>query len=76
MSGNLWEWTEDWYHSTFVGAPTDGSAWVSPTGTERVDRGGSFFRAGAHLRSAERGPAPTDIRSAQEGARCVRVQAR
>ncbi len=26
--GNVWEWTADLYHVSFVGAPGDGSAWV------------------------------------------------
>ena len=43
MVGNVWEWVEDWYHDTYTGAPTDGSAWVTPTGSYRVMRGGSWF---------------------------------
>ena len=27
LSGNVWEWCQDWYHSSYDGAPTDGSAW-------------------------------------------------
>ena len=42
MSGNVWEWVEDWYHSSYTGAPTDGSAWLSPAGSNRVFRGGSW----------------------------------
>jgi len=40
MAGNAIEWTADWYHNSYVGAPTDGSAWLDPVGTYRVMRGG------------------------------------
>ena len=29
MHGNVWEWCQDHWHSSYKGAPTDGSAWVS-----------------------------------------------
>ena len=29
MVGNVWEWTQDCYHTSYNGAPTDGSAWAS-----------------------------------------------
>ena len=28
MLGNAWEWTADCWHPSYVGAPTDGSAWT------------------------------------------------
>ncbi len=29
MSGSVWQWVEDVYHDSYVGAPTDGSAWTA-----------------------------------------------
>ncbi len=28
MLGNVWEWTEDCWHESYAGAPSDGSAWM------------------------------------------------
>lgn len=39
MAGSVWEWTQDWYRSSYEGAPTDASAWESPPGSGRVIRG-------------------------------------
>jgi formylglycine-generating enzyme required for sulfatase activity len=54
MHGNVWECCEDWYHETYYGAPTDGSAWL--TGGEmlqyRVLRGGYWNSHATYLRSA------------------------
>jgi len=58
MLGNVWEWTEDWYHTTYIGAPDTGyPAWTSPETLSRTKRGGGFndgfsvvrvsYRAGA-----------------------------
>jgi len=72
MSGNLWEWNEDWYHSNYDGAPDDGSAWVAPTGSSRVRRGGGFYHAAVSMRVAKRFYDTPTIRLANLGARCVR----
>jgi len=72
MAGNVWEWVEDWWHANYSGAPTDGSAWVVPSGTPRVKRGGGFDRSAWYLRSAYRHDAAPTYRDASHGARCVR----
>ena len=57
--GNVEEWVEDCIHGTYKDAPIDGSAWLSASGddcVERVLRGGSrssYPRIG-QLRSADR----------------------
>jgi formylglycine-generating enzyme required for sulfatase activity len=56
MSGNVLEWVQDWYHDSYSGAPSDGSAWV--TGGEQkfhVMRGGSWREFAWGTRSTMRG---------------------
>jgi len=61
MSGNAWEWVQDWYHSDYTGAPENGSAWESPPGLGRVLRGGNWSYSGLDCRSASRfSDNPTD----------------
>jgi formylglycine-generating enzyme required for sulfatase activity len=52
MSGNAHEWCQDKAHSTYSGAPTDGSAWETLTGLNRVRRGGGWNSFDFDLRSA------------------------
>ena len=43
MHGNVVEWTADFWHEGYAGAPVDGRAWVEPEETrQRVTKGGSF----------------------------------
>ena len=55
MHGNVFEWTQDCWHETYAGAPTDGSAWKTDCiDNYRVLRGGSGYFDPADLRSADR----------------------
>lgn len=55
MSGNVLEWVEDAWHSGYVGAPTDGSAWsVGGEQALRVMRGGSWGLMPQKVRAANR----------------------
>jgi formylglycine-generating enzyme required for sulfatase activity len=55
MSGNVYEWCEDFYNDSYSGAPTDGSAWVTPAGSPPVLRGFGLYRSARVCRSADRG---------------------
>ncbi len=57
MHGNVWELCEDWYHDTYDGAPSDGTAWLN-AGEQRyrMIRGGSFCQSASGVRSATRRP--------------------
>ena len=54
LHGNVWEWVQDCDNDSYVGAPTDGSAWTSGDCGGRVNRGGSWFHYPHYLRSAYR----------------------
>ena len=73
MHGNVMEWTEDCWHSNYVGAPADGSAWVKPCGTtSRSIRGGSWGSNPLVLRSAYRAEWRSDFRYGDNGFRLAR----
>jgi len=71
MLGNVWEWCEDWTHSNYDGAPTDGGAWLTPGELqERAARGGSFStRNLAFLRCTARGGETPEYRDFETGFR-------
>jgi len=54
MLGNAWQWTADCWHPSYIGAPSDGSAWTEENCTEFVIRGGSWANLPVFIRSAAR----------------------
>lgn len=72
VHGNVWEWCEDVWHDTYVGCPTDGSAWIDGATGKRVMRGGSWEDAPGYLRSAYRYGVSADLRTSLIGFRVVR----
>lgn len=55
MHGNVWEWVQDRYHSSYDGAPTDGSAWEDGSSSLRVLRGGCWSSSARDCLLAYRG---------------------
>jgi len=75
LSGNLWEWCEDDWHSNYTGAPADGSAWIdSPRASDRVVRGGGWSYGAWGCRSAVRNDDAPGARSDGIGFRLAAVQ--
>jgi formylglycine-generating enzyme required for sulfatase activity len=84
MAGNVSEWVQDWFHYSYDcdanpaycpsggRAPTDGSAWESPIGTERAIRGGCWSNNATWLSTFNRFSYPPSIWTAEVGLRCAR----
>lgn len=72
MAGNVSEWTQDCWHSSYVRAPTNGVAWENPGCDRRVVRGGYWASAPRQVRSASRVSAPAALRTPQVGFRVAR----
>ena len=78
VHGNVSEWTQDCWHGSYAGAPSDGSAWE--TGdckgaydlVLRVLRGGSWQKPSPLVRSGHRGSASTTHFSNEVGFRVAR----
>ena len=62
MLGNVWQWADDCYHTSYAGAPKDASAWRTGDCHFRVIRGGSWSFSPRSLR--RRGAARSRRRSA------------
>jgi formylglycine-generating enzyme required for sulfatase activity len=72
MNGSVWEWVQDCWHSSYKGAPLDGSAWADGTCQSRVIRGGSWREDGSYMLSTTRFKYDASVRQSQNGFRVAR----
>ena len=75
VHGNVDEWTQDCWNANYVGAPSDGSAWLSGTCAERLLRGGSWLDYAVYFRSASRFRKAAGYRYYANGFRVARTVA-
>ena len=69
MTGNVWEWTSNWYHSTSDDDPTDPTG--PESGTWKVLKGGSFMNLPSYSTCTHREPAAPDRVAFTVGFRCA-----
>lgn len=73
MHGNVWEWTEDCWNSSYRGAPSDGSAWLRGDCSVRMLRGGAWFSYPVDLLATNRSEATIGNRYSGGGFRVART---
>jgi formylglycine-generating enzyme required for sulfatase activity len=72
MVGNVWEWVEDCWHSSYSGAPSTGEVWSGGDCTHRVLRGGGWNTGASYLRASSRVSSDPLNRIPWDGFRCAR----
>jgi formylglycine-generating enzyme required for sulfatase activity len=72
VHGNVWDWVEDCFNDSYVGSPSDGSAWTSGGCDKHVLRGGAWIDQPRFLRSAFRLRDVTSRRYNLQGFRVAR----
>ncbi|MEN1728316.1 MAG: formylglycine-generating enzyme family protein, partial [Pseudomonadota bacterium] len=73
VHGNVWEWVEDCSNTSYSGAPSDGSPWLSGDCTRRMRRSGAWTDTdSSRIRSANRGRNLRDLRVPSTGLRVAR----
>ena len=73
VHGNVREWVQDCYQSSYAGAPTDGRSVADASRCRRVVRGGYWLNIPQNIRSASRDGTHPDLRSGVGGFRLART---
>lgn len=73
VHGNVYEWVEDCWHTNYIGAPADGSPWITVDCDRHVLRGGAWDFAPWQLRSASRGSVASAVNLMPVGMRVART---
>ena len=73
MHGNVWEWCEDSWNQSYLGAPNTGEALPAADGAGRVRRGGSWDVGPQRCRSAARFRGDAAQRGSNTGFRLART---
>jgi len=74
MHGNVQEWCLDSWHSSYLGAPSDGRAWEGGDANNRVLRGGAWTTDAPACGSAARVKGGVTLRARSVGFRVVTTQ--
>ena len=72
MTGNVWEWTQDWYDTEYYERSPSSNPPGPNSGSIKTARGGSWKSLISSLRTADRGRPVPDSTSDVWGFRCVR----
>lgn len=72
MSGSVWEWVSDCWHTSYRGAPADGKSWDTPNCRDRVIRGGSWRDGANYMPASTRFKYSASVRHSQNGFRVAR----
>ena len=71
MSGNVFEWVNDWYASDYYSTSPSANPPGPESGSFRVHRGGSFDSYTVNLRSSHRNYHTPSLRGGSDGFRCA-----